>query len=168
MSLSMYAITTPVFTRMLANLADILQKGETFAEHKKIDPSVLLNMRLAPDMFPLTRQVQIATDGVKGCIARLAGMDVPVYEDTEQTFADLLARIRRTIDFIESIPAERIEGTEDKEVLLKLRTEEVRFQGQAYVLNFVQPNLYFHVTTTYAILRHAGVEIGKRDFLGPR
>jgi hypothetical protein len=117
-------------------------------------------------MFPLSRQVQIATDGLKGCAARLAGVEVPSYPDTEKTFAELQARIAKTIEFVKSFGAKQIDGTEAKKVTLKMRDREVEFLGQAYLLNFVLPNLYFHITTAYAILRHNGVDVGKKDFIG--
>lgn len=166
MLLSMYQASTPVFVRMLGNLSKILDKGFMFAEAKKIDPSVLFDARLAPDMFPLSRQVQIACDMAKGCAARLAGLEVPSYEDKETTFPELQARIKKTLDFIESVDAAKIEGSEERTVTLKMRQKEVSFKGQQYLLNFVLPNLYFHITAAYAILRHNGVEIGKMDFVG--
>jgi hypothetical protein len=144
----------------------ILEKAEQYAEEKKIDPSVLINARLAPDMYPLSRQVQIATDMAKGCAARLAGLEVPVYEDNETTFQELRARIAKTVAFIQSVDAERIDGSEERNITLKLRSREVSFAGQPYLLHFVLPNFYFHVTTAYAILRHNGLAIGKMDFIG--
>jgi uncharacterized protein len=166
MSLNMYQASIPVFIRMLGNLSTILDKTLAHAEAKKIDPSIFINARLTPDMYPLSRQVQIATDMVKGCAARLAGIDVPSYEDNETTFADLQARIAKTVAFLQSVSAEQINGSEERKVTLKLRGKEVNFIGQPYLLDFVLPNLYFHITTTYAILRHNGVEIGKMDYLG--
>jgi uncharacterized protein len=166
MSLTMYENSIPVFIRMFANLSSILDKAAAHAEAKKIDPSIFINARLAPDMFPLSRQVQIATDVVKGCAARLAGMDVPRYEDNEATFPELQARIAKTVNFLQSVTAEQINGSEEKTVTLKLGINEIHFTGQPYLLNFVLPNLYFHITTAYAILRHNGVDIGKMDFLG--
>lgn len=166
MSLNMYEASIPVFVRMLGNLSSILDKAVIYAETKNIDPAILVNARLTPDMYPLSRQVQIATDMVKGCAARLAGIDVPSYEDNEATFADLQARIAKTVAFLQSVSAEQINGSEGRTVTLKLRGREIQFLGQPYLLDFVLPNLYFHVTTTYAILRHNGVEIGKMDYLG--
>ena len=166
MSLNMYEASIPVFVRMLGNLSSILDKAVIYAETKNIDPAILVNARLAPDMYPLSRQVQIATDMVKGCAARLAGVDVPSYEDNEATFADLQARIAKTVAFLQSVSAEQINGSEGRTVTLKLRGREIQFLGRPYLLDFVLPNLYFHVTTTYAILRHNGVEIGKMDYLG--
>lgn len=166
MSLDMYQASIPVFVRMFENLSAILEKAMAYAETKKIDPAVLVNARLAADMYPLSKQIQIATDIVKGCAARLAGVDVPNYDDNETTFAELLARIAKTIAFLQSINPEQIKGSEEKNVTLKLRGKEVTFIGQPYLLNFVLPNLYFHITITYAILRHNGLEIGKMDYLG--
>jgi hypothetical protein len=162
----MYQASIPVFVRMLGNLSAILTKAEAHAEAKKIDPSIFINARLAPDMFPLARQVQIATDGVKGCAARLAGLEVPSYADTETTFAELQTRIAKTVGFLKTVSAAQIDGSEERAIVLKAGKRELNFKGQAYLLNFVLPNLYFHITTTYAILRHNGVEIGKLDFLG--
>jgi uncharacterized protein len=166
MSLNMYEASIPVFIRVLGNLSAILGKAAAHAEAKQIDQAIFINSRLAPDMFPLSRQVQIATDMVKGCAARLAGLEVPSYEDTEITFADLQARIAKTVTFLQSVSAEQINGSEDRTITLKVRGKEVSFFGQFYLLNFVLPNFYFHITATYAILRHNGVEIGKMDFLG--
>lgn len=166
MSLSMYQASVPVAIRYMERLAAILKKAEDHATTKKIDPSVFINARLAPDMFPLARQVQIATDTVKGCAARLAGVEVPSYPDTETTFADLQARIAKTISFLQSVKAEQIDGSEGKTINLKAGPRELTFTGQVYLLSFVLPNLFFHTTTTYAILRHNGVELGKMDYLG--
>lgn len=166
MSISMYSASVPVFVRMLNNLAAVLEKGDAHAKAKNIDPAVLLGCRLYPDMFPLTRQVQIACDSAKGGAARLAGVDIPVFEDNEKTFADLVARIKKTVAFLETLKPAQIDGSEDKTITLEMRTGPVSFKGQAYLLNNVHPNFYFHVTTTYGILRHNGVELGKRDYLG--
>lgn len=166
MSLTMYQASIPGFLRMLGNLSAILDKAAAHAEAKKIDPAVFINARLAPDMFPLSRQVQIATDMVKGCAARLAGIEVPRYEDNETSFADLQARIAKTIAFIQSVSASQIDGSEDRQITLKFGSRELSFLGQAYLLDFVLPNFHFHLTTTYAILRHNGMEIGKMDYVG--
>ncbi|MGZ4978009.1 MAG: DUF1993 domain-containing protein [Methylobacter sp.] len=166
MSLTMYQASIPVFLRMLGNLSAILDKAAAHAEAKKIDPSIFINARLAPDMFPLSRQVQIATDMDKGCAARLAGIEVPSYEDNEATFAELQARIDKTKTFIQSVSASQIDGSEERQVTLKFGSRELGFLGQAYLLDFVLPNFYFHITTTYSILRHNGVEIGKKDYTG--
>ena len=166
MSLSMYQASIPSFLRMLGNLSAILDKAATHAEVKKIDPYIFVNARLAPDMFPLSRQVQIATDMVKGCAARLAGIEVPSYEDNEITFADLQARIDKTKAFLESVSATQIDGSEGRQITVKFGSRELGFLGQAYLLDFVIPNFHFHLTTTYTILRHNGVEIGKKDYTG--
>lgn len=166
MSLTMFQASIPVFVRMLGNLSVMLDKAAAHAEAKKIDPSVFINARLAPDMFPLSRQVQIATDMVKGCAARLAGIEVPRYEDNETTFAELQARIAKTKEFLQSVSASQIDGSEDRQITLKFGSRELSFLGQAYLLDFVVPNFHFHLTTTYAILRHNGVEIGKMDYVG--
>ncbi len=166
MSLSMYPASIPVFVRMLGNLSNILDKAEAHAGAKKIDPAIFVNGRLSPDMFPLSRQVQIATDVVKGCAARLAGIEVPCYEDNEATFSELQARIAKTKAFIESVTQTQLNSSEDLAITLKFGSKELHFLGQAYLLDFVLPNFYFHVTTTYAILRHYGVEVGKTDYTG--
>ncbi len=166
MSISMYSASVPPIKNTLTNLKAILQKGAAHAEARKIDPAVLVNARLFPDMFPLTRQVQIATDQGKGGPARLAGMEPPKFEDNEATFADLIARIERTLAFVDTLRPEQIDGSEDRKVSLVAGGRTLNFLGQPYLFNFVLPNLYFHATTTYNILRHNGVEIGKLDFLG--
>ena len=166
MSLSMHQISIPVFARALNNLAAILNKAATHVEARKIDPSVLINYRLAPDMLPLSRQVQIASDTAKGCAARLAGVDVPSFADTETTFPELQERIDKTLAFLNTLTAEQIDGSESRTVTIQLRGKDVQFVGLAYLTSFVLPNLYFHVTTAYAILRHNGVELGKADYLG--
>ena len=162
----MYQASVPVFVRALNNLAAILEKAAAQAETRKIDPAVMIGYRLYPDMLPLSRQVQIATDGAKGGVARLAGAEPPKYEDNEVSFADLIARLRKTIAYLESIKPEQIDGSEDKTVSWKTQTTTRTMQGMPYLLSHVTPNVYFHVTTAYDILRHCGVEIGKQDFLG--
>ena len=166
MSLSMYQASIPVFIFMLENLSKILDKANVHAETKKIDSTIFVNGRLAPDMFPLSRQVQIATDIVKGCAARLAGIEVPRYEDNEISFSDLQNRIIKTSVFIEGFSASQIDGSEARAITLKFGSKELSFLGQAYLLNFVLPNFFFHLTTVYAILRHSGVEVGKTDYTG--
>ncbi|NOT84238.1 MAG: DUF1993 domain-containing protein [Methylococcaceae bacterium] len=166
MSITMYQASIPAFVRMLGNLSAILDKAAAHAEAKKIDPAIFINARLAPDMYPLSRQVQIATDVMKGCAARLAGIDVPSYADNESTFAQLQARIAKTLTFLQSVSAAQINGSETRAITLKFGSREVHFLGQAYLLDFVFPNVHFHLTMTYAILRHNGVEIGKMDYLG--
>jgi hypothetical protein len=162
----MHQISIPVFARALNNLAAILNKAAAHAEARKIDPSVLINYRLAPDMLPLSRQVQIASDTAKGCAARLAGVDVPSFADTETTFPELQERIDKTLAFLNTLTAEQIDGSESRTVTIQLRGKDVQFVGLAYLTSFVLPNLFFHVTTAYAILRHNGVELGKADYLG--
>lgn len=162
---TMFDATIPPLLRALNNLSHILKKGEAHADARNIEHSVLLNARLFPDMYPLTRQVQIATDMSKGAAARLAGLDVPSYEDNETTFADLQARLAKTIAFIETVKPEQLAGSEAREVTITVRKANVTFTGQDYLLKWVNPNVYFHVTTAYNILRHNGVELGKPDFL---
>ena len=166
MSLSMYSSSVPVFLHYLKNLGTILQKGADYAADKKIDEKVLTGGRLFPDMFPLTRQVQIACDVAKGCGARLAGVEVPKYEDTEVTFAELQARIEKTINFLKSLPEASINGTEQKHIKLQAGQRELEFVGEHFLRNWALPNVYFHITTAYNILRHNGVPVGKMDFLG--
>src|SRR5262245_25437553 len=166
MTISMYQASAPRFARMLRNLSAILAKAQAHCDAKKLDAAALTGDRLYPDMFPFTRQVQIACDTAKGAVARLAGMEPPKHEDTEQTFAELQARIAKTLDFVESVKAAQIDGSETREVVLKLRSGELRLKGLDYLFSHAYPNFYFHVTTAYDILRHNGVEIGKRDFIG--
>lgn len=166
MSISLYQASIPSFIRMLGNLSHILDKAAAHVEAKKIDPSIFISARLAPDMFPLSRQVQIATDMVKGCAARLAGIEVPSYADDETTFAELQARIAKTVAFLEGINAEQIDGQEARAIQLKFGRRELNFIGQPYLLDFVIPNFHFHLSMTYAILRHNGVEVGKMDYIG--
>lgn len=165
---NMYDISIPPLILTLNNLLHIIKKGRRFAEARNIEHSVLLNARLAPDMYALTRQVQIATDMSKGGGARLAGIEVPKYDDNETTFDELELRISKTIAFLNSIDAKQLEGAETRHIELMVRDSKREFQGLDYLLRWVQPNVYFHVTTTYNILRHNGVELGKRDFLGPK
>jgi uncharacterized protein len=166
--LAMYDATISPLKRALNNLSHILKKGEDYANAKKIEHDVLLNARLFPDMYPLSRQVQIATDMSKGAAARLAGLEVPKYDDNETSFADLQARIAKTIAFIDSVKPEQLVGSETRDITINVRNTDLKFTGQAYLLAWVQPNVYFHVATAYNILRHNGVELGKPDFLGPR
>jgi hypothetical protein len=162
----MYQASAPRFANILRNLSAILDKANAHCAAKKIDPAALTAYRLYPDMFPFTRQVQIACDTAKGAVARLAGVEIPKHEDTEQTLADLKARIAKTLDFVDSVPASKIDGSEEKEIVLQMRSGERRFKGLQYLLGHAYPNFYFHVTTAYNILRHNGVEIGKADFIG--
>jgi hypothetical protein len=166
MTISMYQASVPVFRHQLGALSNILGKGEAYAAARKVDPQVLLQARLFPDMFPLVRQVQIAADAAKGAVTRLAGVEPPVHEDNETSFEQLRERCARTQALIDSFTPEQIDGSEEREILLKMRDSSVTFPGQQYLLGFALPNFYFHMTATYAILRHCGVELGKRDFLG--
>lgn len=166
MSLSMYNCSIPVFVRSLNNLAAILAKAATYSTEREIAETVLITARLFPNMFPLSRQVQIACDVVKGAGARISGIEAPKYEDNEATFDELQTRIANTIKFLESIPQDKIDGTEAKEIVLQAGSIELKFAGEDYLNKWALPNLYFHVTTTYNILRHNGLEIGKMDFLG--
>ena len=166
MTLSMYQASVPVFTRMLENLSAILAKAAAHAEAKKIDPAVFINARLAPDMLALARQVQIASDAAKGCVARLAGVEVPSYPDTEATFPELQERVAKTIAFVKGFTAQQIDGSEERTCILKVRGDEMKFRGQDYLFKLSIPNFFFHVTTAYDILRHNGVELGKMDYLG--
>ena len=156
----------PSFTHSLRCLAAILAKAEAHCEDRKIDPNALLTARLYPDMLNFTRNVLIACDTAKGLAARLSQTDNPSYEDNETTFAELQARITRTIDFMESVPEAAFEGAEGREVVMQVGPDEMKFTGAAYFSGFATPNFYFHMTTSHDILRHNGVEIGKRDFLG--
>src|SRR6266851_646913 len=166
MSISMYDFSIPVLMRGLTTMSAVLDKAAAQAAAKKFDTAVLTQARLFPDMFPLVRQVQIACDTAKGAVARLAGLEVPKHEDTEQTFAELKARIAKTLDFVESVRPAQIDGSEEKEITLKMRSQDVKYKGQQYLLGHAYPNFYFHVTTAYDILRHNGVELGKRDYMG--
>jgi hypothetical protein len=166
MPLSMYQASVPVFIRSLGSLSTVLDKAVAHATAKKIDPAVFIAARLAPDMFALARQVQIAADAAKLCVGRLAGIETPRHEDTETTFPELQARIAKTVAFLRTVEAAQIDGSEDRRFKMKLRGSETEFQGQPYLLYWALPNFFFHVTTAYAILRHNGVELGKLDYLG--
>jgi len=167
MTTSMFQASVPVFIRALNNLAGILEKGLAHATARKIDETVLLNSRLFPDMFPLVRQVQIATDTARSGAGRLAGAEFPAYEDNETTFAELAARIHNTVKYLETLQRAQIDGSEGKTISWQSRSSTKSMQGQPYLFNHLLPNVYFHVTTAYNILRHNGVEVGKKDFLGP-
>lgn len=166
MPLTMYAASAPRFVHMLENLSTLLDKAQAHVDAKKLDPATLTTFRLFPDMFPLSRQVQVVCDVAKGAVARLAGVEVPKHEDTEQTIPDLKARIAKTIAFINTIKPEQIDGSADKTLTVKLGKQDYTFKGMQYLLNYAQPNLYFHAATVYNILRHNGVELGKKDFIG--
>jgi hypothetical protein len=166
MSITMHSASVPMFVRMLGNLVKFIEKAEAHAQAKKFDPAVYLTARLAPDMLPFTRQVQIACDTAKFCMARLGGVEAPKHEDNEASLGDLKARIAKTLAFIQSVPADQIVGTEDKDISVPRRDGVLVMKGEAYLKHFATPNFYFHVTTAYALLRHYGVELGKADFLG--
>ena len=167
MQISVFVTARTSATRVMNNLDAILVKAQASAEARKIDPAVLLASRLAPDMFSLLRQVQLTSDFAKGPMARLAGIENPKFEDVETTFEELRARIARTLEFVHSIPESSFAGAEDRDITIQARTETFEFKGLAYLIGFALPNLYFHMSMAYAILRHNGVEIGKRDFIGP-
>ncbi len=166
MTISLYQASVPMLIRGLTQLSVIIEKGAAYAEERKIDPAVLVNARLFPDMLTFARQVMIATDNAKGFAARIAGRDVPRYEDTETTFPELKARVTKTIAFLETFKPEEIDGQEGKVVTFKLGPKEVTFNGLDYLTNYLVPNFHFHTAIAYAILRHNGVALGKRDYLG--
>jgi uncharacterized protein len=163
MTLSMYQASVPVFLHTLAALSAVLDKAAAHAAQRKIEPSVLLNTRL----FPLVRQVQLTADFAKGAGARLAGVEVPKFADTEATFDELKARIAKTVDFVKSLKPAQIDGSEERQITIPIGGQPQSFKGQPYLLHFALPNFFFHATTAYDILRHCGVEVGKRDFIGP-
>ncbi|MGZ5270330.1 MAG: DUF1993 domain-containing protein [Ramlibacter sp.] len=166
MAISMASASLPIFRTMLGNLSHFLDKGMAHAQARKFDPQVLASYRLAPDMLPFTRQIQIACDSVKNGVARLAGLEAPKFEDNEQTFEELRARIAKTLDWLETVPAAKLDGTEDKDITFPVGRESTRtMKGEAYLKHWVLPNLFFHVSMAYAILRHNGVELGKADYL---
>lgn len=166
MSISVYGMTVPIFTRMLTNLLAIMDKAEANAAERKFDTLVLSNMRLAPDMIPFRGQVMIATDHVKGCVSRLAGREIPSWPDTEETFPELRARIQKALDLLASIKPEDLDGAETRAIVLKVGGNDITLTGQDYLTQRALPNFFFHVTTAYAILRNGGVPVGKRDYIG--
>ncbi len=166
MTISMYSASVPMFRRSVTALGKVLEKGAAFAEAKKIDPAVLLQYRLAPDMFPLKAQVQLVSDHCKGSLSRLAGVEAPKWADDETTFPQLQERLARTLDYVGTFSPAQIDGSEGRDIVLKMRAGDVHFSGQDYLVHFVIPNVLFHCTTAYLILRHNGVELGKRDFIG--
>lgn len=167
MSVSLYDVSVPIFTLSLTNLSAILDKAASHGEAKKIDPKVIPQARLIVDMLPLSTQIQIACDTAKGAAARLAGVEVPKHEDTEATLAELKTRVAKTLDFIKTIKPEQLQGAETREIVLQFPQTTLKFDGINYLTNFVLPNFFFHVTMAYALLRKNGVDLGKRDFLGP-
>jgi hypothetical protein len=162
----MYQASVPRFVNILGNLSNILDKAHAHVNSHKIDDATLTSYRLFPDMLPMSKQVQIACDTAKGAVARLAGVDIPVYEDNEKTFADLKSRIAKTVAFIQTVTPGQIDGTEEKAIVLKRGEKETHYKGMQFLLGHAIPNVYFHVTTAYDILRHNGIQIGKRDYLG--
>jgi hypothetical protein len=162
----MHSMSVPVFVKTLGNLSAILDKAAAHAEAKKIDPAVLLASRLYPDMFTLTKQVQVACDFAKGTVARLAGQEPPKYDDNETTIEALKARIAKTVDYVQGFQAAQFAGAEEREVQMKIRDQTLTFKGLSYLAHMALPNFFFHATTAYDILRHNGVELGKRDFIG--
>jgi len=166
MTISMYDVSVPRFIHMLGNLRAIIGKAQAYAEAKKLDEETLPKSRLYPDMLPFTTQIQIACDGAKGVACRLAGIPIPSFEDNEKTLADLVARIDKTVELLKTFKPEQINGSEDKELVVKVGGKDTPFRGMQFLLARAIPNFYFHVTTAYDILRHNGVEIGKRDYLG--
>ncbi|MES2743454.1 MAG: DUF1993 domain-containing protein [Pseudomonadota bacterium] len=166
MTISMYSASIPVFKQILTSLLAILAKAETHASEKKIDPSALLQFRLYPDMLPFVRQIQIAADFAKGAASRLSGEPVPAYEDTEQTFAELKARIEKTLAFLASVTQSQFEGSEERAITAGSGERAKQFTGQTYLLHYALPHFFFHATTAYDILRHNGIDIGKKDFIG--
>lgn len=169
MTISMSSASIPVCTAMLGNLSHFLSKAQAFVDQKKCDPTALTQYRLAPDMLPFTRQILIACDAAKNGLARISGVEAPKFDDTESTIAELQARIRKTIEFIQTVPAAKLDGTEDKDITFPVGRDATRtMKAEAYLKHWMLPNLFFHVTTAYAILRHNGVELGKADYLvGP-
>jgi len=166
MTLSMYLASVPRLINALNNLGNLLDKAQAHVDARKLDETAITQFRLYPDMLNMTRQVQIASDTAKGVVARLAGVEIPVYEDNERSLADLKARIAKTVAFIQTIGAEQVDGTEDKDIVIKRGEKETHYKGMQFLLGHALPNVYFHITTTYCILRHNGVEVGKRDYLG--
>jgi hypothetical protein len=166
MSLSMYQASAPRFANTLKNISALLDKTQAHCEAKKIDPLAITSYRLFPDMFPLNRQIWIATDTAKGAVARLAGIEIPKFDDVEQTIPELKARIAKTVDFAMSVSAAKIDGSADRDISMKIGGKDTVIKGAQYLLGHAYPNFYFHCTTAYNILRHNGIEVGKRDFLG--
>ena len=165
MPISMSSASLPVCISMLGNLSHLLDKAQAFIDEKKCDPNALLTYRMAPDMLPFTRQVLIACDAAKNGVARISGVEAPKFDDTETTIAELKARIQKTLDFLKSVPADKLDGSESKEITFQVGPEKRTMQGQAYLTAWMMPNMYFHINAAYMILRHNGVSVGKRDYL---
>ena len=169
MAITMHSASAPIFVRMFGNLLVWLDKAQAHAEQRKFDPNNYLGLRLAPDMLPFARQVQIASDTAKGCMARLAGVEAPKWDDNETSLEELRARVRKTLDYVNSVSAAQVDGSEGREITIPRRSgEPLVFNGETYLKHYALPNLYFHLTTAYALLRHGGVELGKGDYLGGR
>ena len=165
MTISMHSASAPVFVRTLTAMLTWLDKAQAHAETRKFETTQYLGLRLAPDMLPFTRQIQICSDAAKGCMGRLAGIELPKWEDNEASFDDIRARIRKTIDFVQSVSAAQVDGTEQKDIVIKMRAGDVTMKGEDYLRHFAMANFFFHATTAYNLLRQAGVDIGKKDFL---
>ena len=166
MKISMHAMTHDVFKKSLVQLLHVMEKGVANAKARNFDPNVLANSRLAPDMFTFAKQIQLTSDFAKNSMARLAGIEAPKYEDTETTMDELVARVKKTIDYIDTIPASALEGSETRDIRIPLRDRTVEFKGLPYLQYWAIPNFFFHFVTAYNLLRHNGVDVGKRDFLG--
>jgi hypothetical protein len=167
MSLSMHSASAPVFSRILGNMLSWLDRAEAHAQARKFDPNNYLGLRLAPDMLPFVRQIQIVSDSAKGCMSRLAGTEIPKWEDNEASLDDLRARLRKTIEHVQSFSAAQFDGSDSRAIVVPTRSgDPLNFSGETFLMHFALPNFFFHATTTYALLRHAGVELGKADFLG--
>ena len=167
MSLSMYSASAPIFSRILGSMLAWLDRAEAHAQARKFDPNNYLGLRLAPDMLPFARQIQVASDGAKGCMSRLAGTEIPKWDDTEASLDELRARIRKTIEHVQSFSAAQIDGSDERAITIPMRSgDALSFNGESFLKHFALPNFFFHATTAYALLRHAGVELGKSDFLG--
>jgi len=163
----MHSATAPVFTRILGNMLHWLDRAEAHAQARKFDANNYLGLRLAPDMLPFARQIQIASDGAKGCMSRLAGAEIPKWEDNEATLDELRARIRKTLEHVQSFAPAQIDGSDERAITVPMRSgDALQFTGETFLKHFALPNFFFHATTAYALLRHAGVELGKADFLG--
>ena len=167
MSLTMHSASAPVLIRILGNMLVWLDRAEAHAQARKFDPGNYLGLRLAPDMLPLSRQIQIASDAAKTCMSRLAGTEIPKWEDNEASLDELRARIRKTVDHVQSFAVEQIDGSDERAISIPMRGgEPLQFNGETYLKHFALPNFFFHATTAYALLRHAGVNLAKADFLG--
>ena len=165
MTISMHSASAPVFVRTLTAMLTWLDKAQAHAEARKFETTQYLGLRLAPDMLPFTRQIQICSDAAKGCMGRLAGIELPKWEDNEASFDDIRARIRKTIDFVQTVSAAQVDGTEQKDIVIKMRAGDMTMKGEDYLRHYAMANFFFHASMTYALLRNAGVDLGKKDFL---